>query len=369
MHKELIKYLRSPVSNTPLLLEVFEEGPLGKSPSHILSGRLYNSAGEEYPIILGVPRLLTGKLLHNAVSRYPEWVTINKKHFNSLGKTLDSVDNNVVLHDADGTKEQSQEMFGVSWNLFNNLDRVWKDTFNSYITPLLKLEDFHNKKVLDCGCGMGRYLYYLAEEGTELSIGIDLSHAVDAAVKNVAHLENVHIIQADIYNLPVPAIFDIVYSVGVIQHLPDPLKGFLSVASRRKKRGGKIFATLYGRRHWSYNLVVGSLRHITIKMNTRMLYYFSFILTVFSTVLFDLPRRFLTAIGLEKLGKLVPWSRYADFPFRASHADWYDRLAAPKTAYLTSEEGWEMLQSAGCEKAYIYPRPEYGSHSWNLLGM
>ena len=50
MQKELIKYLRSPISNTPLSLEVFEEGPLGKSPSHILSGRLYNSEGEEYPI-------------------------------------------------------------------------------------------------------------------------------------------------------------------------------------------------------------------------------------------------------------------------------------------------------------------------------
>jgi len=369
MHKELIKYIRCPVSNTPLSLEVFEEGPLGKSPSHILSGRLYNSDGEEYPIIHGVPRLLTGKLLHNAVSRYPEWVNTYKKHFNSLGKTLDNKDNSVVLHDADGTKEQSQEMFGVSWNLFNNLDRVWKDTFNSYINPLLTIEDFKNKKVLDCGCGMGRYLYYLAEEGTDLSIGIDLSHAVDVAVVNLAHIENAHIIQADIYSLPVPAIFDIVYSVGVVQHLPDPLKGFISIASRRKDKVGKVFATLYGKRHWSYNLVVGSLRFITIKMNSRLLYYFSFILTVFSRVLFDIPRRFLSLIGLKKLSKLVPWSRYADYPFRASHADWYDRLTAPKTAYLTSEDGWEMLQNAGCEKAYIFPRPGYGYYSWNLLGM
>jgi hypothetical protein len=44
-----------------------------------------------------------------------------------------------------------------------------------------------------------------------------------------------------------------------------------------------------------------------------------------------------------KLGSRIPFSRYALYPFEVSHADWFDRLAAPKTAYFLEDEDWKLI--------------------------
>ena len=74
---------------------------------------------------------------------------------------------------------------------------------------------------------------------------MDLSDAVETAFAATRALENVHIVQADIYHLPFPRIFDYAFSVGVLHHLPDPLRGFKSLASK-VKQGGHLSAWVYG---------------------------------------------------------------------------------------------------------------------------
>ena len=58
-------------------------------------------------------------------------------------------------------------------------------------------------------------------------VAIDLSTAVDAAYQNNIKNERVHVIQADIYNLPIKNnSFDFIFSLGVLHHLPDPELGY-----------------------------------------------------------------------------------------------------------------------------------------------
>jgi len=45
------------------------------------------------------------------------------------------------------------------------------------------------------------------------------------------------VVQADIYKLPFPQIFDYAFSVGVLHHLPDPRAGFKSLAEKVKPVG------------------------------------------------------------------------------------------------------------------------------------
>src|SRR5437762_2694911 len=104
-------------------------------------------------------------------------------------------------------------------------------------------------------------------------IGVDLSVAVESAYRNTRDLENAHIIQADIYHLPLRSSFDYAFSVGVLHHLPDPRGGFEELV-RHVRPGGAVSAWIYGRENngWIVHLINPLRRHFTSKLPTSVLY-------------------------------------------------------------------------------------------------
>lgn len=343
MHESLLQLLRSPLKGKKMELEIFEVGKIEQSGEQIISGRLYNN-DEEYPIINGIPRLLTGDLLGTTLKRYSDFVKKFKGKFRKLHIAQAPLQNDL--------KKNTQESFGVQWNLFPTMYEEWRDNFIDFISPHLLKEDFDNKVVLDCGCGIGRHLYYAAEFGARHAVGMDISHSVDMAIKNVSKFDNAHIIQADIYNIPLIYEFDISYCIGVLQHLPDPVKAFCCI-SETLKTGGIIFAWIYGKRPIGYHLIVDSLRRFTVGMKPNGLYRLTFVLALLSFGMLALPRRIFSNFGMKKLGEKIPFSRYANYPFQVSHADWYDRLAAPKTEYFDEDFPKEMLNKIDCTEKRV----------------
>jgi ubiquinone/menaquinone biosynthesis C-methylase UbiE len=139
--------------------------------------------------------------------------------------------------------------FGYQWNRFAqaqldsaNGTRRSRDTFVEKTG--LSLDSLRGKRVLDAGCGMGRFAEVCIEAGAEVH-AIDLSTAVEAAARNLAHHPNVSFYQADIMNLPFEeGTFDVVYSIGVLHHTPDTRQAFLKLA-RLVKPGGRIAIWVY----------------------------------------------------------------------------------------------------------------------------
>jgi SAM-dependent methyltransferase len=82
------------------------------------------------------------------------------------------------------------------------------------------------KLVLDAGCGLSQPLKWGAVFGSAEIIGVDLSHAVDAAYRNARALPNAHVVQADISAVPFVEQFDYILSVGVLHHMQSPQEGF-----------------------------------------------------------------------------------------------------------------------------------------------
>ena len=117
--------------------------------------------------------------------------------------------------------------FGLQWNTFRKtqLDSHTGVTISTdRLTRLVggDLGILAGKKVLEAGCGAGRFSEVMLKAGAELT-AIDLSDAVEANLANCRHHDNYAVAQADIYRLPFqPRSFDVVVSVGVIQHTPDP---------------------------------------------------------------------------------------------------------------------------------------------------
>ena len=146
--------------------------------------------------------------------------------------------------------------------------------------------------ILDAGCGAGRVLEVAAEEAANV-IGIDLSSAIDASAKNFSTKENIHFVQASIYELPFKdGTFDGAYSIGVVQHTADPKKTVECVA-RMIKPGGMIGLFIYENRKWTLWYSKYLLRPITTRMShtalLRTIKLFMPLGFVASEVLFRVP--------------------------------------------------------------------------------
>lgn len=119
------------------------------------------------------------------------------------------------------------DAFGEQWNFFR---RTQLDSYSGLPISRTRLRrclgeelwsGLRGSRVLECGCGAGRFTEVLLAEGAHV-VSIDLSHAVDANVANCGLSSTHAVAQADIRYLPFrPQSFDIVICLGVIQHTPN----------------------------------------------------------------------------------------------------------------------------------------------------
>jgi uncharacterized protein YbaR (Trm112 family) len=133
----------------------------------------------------------------------------------------------------------------------------------------LRAEDVRGRLLLDAGVGAGRYAEVVSAWDGEV-VGVDLTRAVDAAFDNVGRRPNVHLVQADIFRLPLRnESFDIAYAIGVLHHTPDTREAFERVAATVKK-GGQLAVYVYHAgglaRHFS-----DALRVVTTRLPHRVL--------------------------------------------------------------------------------------------------
>lgn len=147
---------------------------------------------------------------------------------------------------ADGAYASS---FGLQWNEFATVQLDTAEHPESERRILAETgftpESIAGRKVLEAGCGMGRFLEVISRWGASVAMGIDLSSAVDAAAANLADRDNVAIGQADIFDLPfTEGAFDAVYSLGVLHHTPDCEAAFHALVPF-VAQGGEIAISVY----------------------------------------------------------------------------------------------------------------------------
>lgn len=110
----------------------------------------------------------------------------------------------------------------------------------------LPAEWFKGKRVLDAGCGLGRWSYGLAKLGAHVTAIDQSRNALEATKKLVSPVGEIEILQKDLLNLDLPpASFDFVWSFGVAHHTENLLKAFANIC-QCVKPGGWLFMMLYG---------------------------------------------------------------------------------------------------------------------------
>lgn len=301
MNSTFFEQLRSPDSGRPLRLDAEQSRLVDESSS------------DSYPIIDGIPRFVASEHLAS---------------------------------------------FGLQWNKYEVAhDDEDRATFQAKTG--MPLVDLSGLRVLDAGCGGGRYSKIAGEAGAKV-IGADHSTAVEKAAQLCGHLPDVNFVQADLKKLPLePASFDFVFSIGVMHHDADTRAVFDSVA-KFVKPGGKMAVWLYRRNQWWQEWINDSLRRRTTKMPPEKLEPWC--------------RRGAWLGGLPVIGKTL--NKITNF---SNHPNWENRVCdtfdwyAPQYQYhhtVDELSGW--FRDAGFEQLRVLPPEKTGrfyrwTYEQNLL--
>ena len=246
--------------------------------------------------------------------------------------------------------------FGYQWNRFRGeqIDAINGTRLSEarlYTETGWTREWIRGKRILDVGCGAGRFLEVLSREPCH-AVGVDLSSATDAARKTLAGRHNVDLVQASIEALPFkPGAFDGCYCIGVIQHTPVPERA-LKALPPIVKSGGSLAVTIYERRRWTKLNAKYLVRPLTRRMNKRLLL---FLIQALMPVLFPLTE---IAFRLPLAGRfftfVIPVANYVHEPqltlaqrYRWAILDTFDMLSPEYDQPQTESEASAALARGG----------------------
>ena len=149
------------------------------------------------------------------------------------------------------------------------------DNFFKYLG--IAPDDLHGKVVLDAGCGCGRLTKALGKHGAEI-FGIDIASSIECIYEYCQPEKNVHIIQADIANLPFKnEVFDYVWSKLAICYVHDPEQAFESLSELTKPLG-RLLISVPDKEDLSFTVKLKNCLRISHRLPRPLLLYLSWFL-------------------------------------------------------------------------------------------
>ncbi|MFH1357409.1 MAG: class I SAM-dependent methyltransferase [bacterium] len=238
MKNQHITELVDPYSKKKLSLTI-----LNQDGGHVLEGVLMGEDKREYNIQGGVPRFISS-------------------------------------HESDETTHNTIQAFGNKWVRYKAQPKTEWLPFveflkEQYLCMLDCLDDqelikrFQEAKTsLNAGCGIAWSDYGFNVNKDTLRFAVDFSEAVDVAYQRTHDIDNIAVLQGDIFHLPfTEEYFDIVFSNGVVHHTPNPKLAIEKLCYHLKK-GGFIGLYIYNVKPFLRELADQSIRTHTTDMSS-----------------------------------------------------------------------------------------------------
>jgi len=180
-------------------------------------------------------------------------------------------DSKLVAAFFDKKAESFDAYYSEKKNIFwKTMDWIFRDSMRRRFDETLK--EFQKKpyqKVLDVGCGSGRYTVALAESGARV-LGIDFSSRMIKLAESLAQGKNLQnqcrFVLGDFKDIPFIEHFDVTIAIGFFDYLKDPKECFekmLDITS------GKMIASFPAQGRWQ-NII----RWIRLKLLRCPVYFY-----------------------------------------------------------------------------------------------
>ncbi len=257
--------------------------------------------------------------------------------------------------------ERTVADFGDQWLHYTDNSGFYGslELFEDVFGPLLGPAEVSGRRVADIGSGTGRIVQMLLAAGAAQVTALEPSAAFEVLEQAARRFgDRVRCIHAGGEQIPEQD-FDLVVSVGVLHHIPEP-RPVLEAAWRALRPGGRIAVWLYGREgNGLYLGLVLPLRWLTTRLPHAVLVGLSWLLTgclgLYAAACRYLPlplRGYMRSV----IARLTPDKRFLVV---------YDQLNPAHARYYRRDEAIALLSSTGFTDVRAHHRHGY---SWALTG-
>jgi ubiquinone/menaquinone biosynthesis C-methylase UbiE len=263
------------------------------------------------------------------------------------------------------------ESFGNEWNAFSSFDENEIQRIgNEYFDIVTNKHIDKTSTVLDVGCGTGRWSRYIAQHVKHIE-AIDPSSAIFNAVDFNHSIQNIRFSQAGVDCIPFENnSFDLVFSLGVLHHIPDTQRA-MQACVEKVKLNGYFLVYLY------YNFDNRGIAY-------KLLFQCSNLLRRGICKLpFSLKRFVCSSIGLlvywpfARIGtvlkkmlpkanfyKKLPLYYYHDKSLHIMKNDSLDRFGTPLEQRFTKAQITNMMEKCGLDEIVFSDSTPY----WHAIG-
>jgi ubiquinone/menaquinone biosynthesis C-methylase UbiE/uncharacterized protein YbaR (Trm112 family) len=254
--------------------------------------------------------------------------------------------------------EGYSDNFGYQWNRWSRVqfeDQNVGSPMQNHTTDMFKTitqfstEKLRGKKVLDMGCGPGRFTDVAVTMGATV-IALDYSSAIDAAKANFAGKDaDILFVQGDALRLPIKTnSVDYSFTIGVLHHTPAPSTG-VGEAFRVTRGGGQFAIRVYAAKGFYTLPTVRIWRGIFMVLKPIFRHYPPLVYSYLFGAL---------GYALGKIWRPLSYPLRAIFPtawlpdYRWAILDTFDAIATTHQSGHTPEEidGW--LRKSGFSKIH-----------------
>jgi SAM-dependent methyltransferase len=262
-----------------------------------------------------------------------------------------------------GRADRTIEDFGDQWTSYRKSEGYVGslELLADFVAPVA-LSEFEGRRVMDLGAGNGRFSFAALQAGAREVVAVEPSRAADVIRGHARERgkSGIKVLQVTGDKLPQTGDFDLVMSLGVIHHIPEPAP-VICAAYGALRPGGKLVIWLYGHEgnEW-YLFFAQPLRALTKRMPHWALVALTYVL--------DIP--LLAYAKLCRFYSGLPMSRYAGniiakLDAAARRVVIYDQLNPDYAKYYRRTEVATLMSAAPFEQVVIRHRHGY---SWTAVG-
>lgn len=261
-------------------------------------------------------------------------------------------------------KIQTIQDFGQQWTAFRDNPAYYGsvELLADLFGPLMPLADLSGARVADVGSGTGRIVNMLLDAGVAHVHALEPSAAMAVLKDNtVANRDRITYVDGTGESLPSGLGLDVVVSMGVLHHIPNP-GPVVRAAFEALRPGGRCVVWLYGREgNNAYLWLAEPLRRVTVRLPHRGLVGLSHVLgwglDGYIALCRICPMRLpLRAYMREVLAKV---------PRSVRRLTIYDQLNPAYAKYYSRQEAYALLADHGFTDVRLYHRHGY---SWSVSG-